>query len=53
MENEDILADVGILRCDVVERAVTGVSKDLRVSFFKDPEEVCGIILRNSFRDTA
>jgi hypothetical protein len=53
MENEDSLEDVGILRCDIVERVVTGVSKGLRASFFKDPEEGCTIILRNLFSDTA
>jgi hypothetical protein len=52
-ENEDSLEDVVILRCDVVERVVTGVSKELRASFFKDPEEGCTVILRNSFSDTA
>jgi len=53
MENEDSLEDGCILRCDIVKRVVTGVSKDLRTSFFKDPEEGCTIILRNSFSDTA
>jgi hypothetical protein len=45
MENEGSLADDGILRRDVVERVVTGVSKDLCASFFRDPEEGCTIIL--------
>jgi hypothetical protein len=53
MENEDSIEDGSILRCDVVERVVTSVSKDLRASFFKDPEEGCTIIFRNLFSDIA
>jgi hypothetical protein len=52
-ENEGSLVDGGVLRRNVVERVVTGVSKDLCATFFRDPEEGCTIILRNSFSDTA
>jgi hypothetical protein len=53
MENEGSLADGGILRYDVVEQVVTDVSKDLCAPFFRDSEEGCTIILRNSFSETA